>query len=73
MTGNTVTGNRGTGTEAGGIILGRDYGDTAATGNTVTGNTARRNAPADLIDRSGGTNRIADNRCGTSVPGGLCR
>jgi nitrous oxidase accessory protein NosD len=81
--GTTVSGNRVEGNEptlqapiSGGILLasassvgGPDPSDTTVRGNTLGGNT-----PADLVsDGSGDGNRVAGNRCETSVPDGLCK
>lgn len=75
--GNVVTGNRPTGDTAfaGGILLAsaKSVGGADPTGTAVRGNEARSNAPADLVfDGSGSRNRVAANRCGTSMPSGLC-
>ena len=77
VSGNTVTANRPTADSAfaGGILLGsaQSVGGSEATGTVVRDNTSRRNAPADLVfDGSGTANQLAGNRCGTSLPDGLC-
>jgi nitrous oxidase accessory protein NosD len=75
---NTVAGNRPSGetAAAGGIVLAsaKVGGGPDPRGTVVTGNALEDNAPADLIsDASGTSNRIAGNRCQSSVPDGLCR
>jgi hypothetical protein len=75
--GNVVEGNRPAADVpfAGGIVLGSSasYGGVDPSDTAVRGNTARGNAPADLLsDGSGERNVVAGNRCGASVPDGLC-
>ena len=75
--GNTIVGNRPSGetAAAGGIVVasaklggGPDPRDTV-----VSGNELEDNGPADLVsDGSGTTDRIAGNRCASSLPAGLC-
>jgi parallel beta-helix repeat protein len=77
LSGNTITGNRPSGPtaflEGGGVIV-RGLGRAVPKDNAVVGNTILDNRPEDIFwDRSGSGNRFAGNRCGTSVPGGLCR
>jgi len=72
---NSVLGNRGTTPVSGGIVLvsGKFDGGPVSTGNTVKGNTAFRDAPADIVNHSGGRNTFRGNFCAHSMPGGLCR
>jgi nitrous oxidase accessory protein NosD len=65
---NKVIGNRPSGESAfsGGIVV------VNGTDNTVRQNKAFRNAPADLFWNESGTVDFEDNRCRTSIPGGLC-
>jgi hypothetical protein len=72
---NTVLGNRGSTPVSGGIVLvsGESAGGPPSTGNTIKDNTAFRDAPADIVDHSGGTNTFRRNFCKRSMPGGLCR
>ena len=75
--GNTVSGNHPTADTpiVGGIVLvsAGSVGGADPTGTVVRGNTMRGNDPADLVsDGSGSGNRLTENRCGTSVPDGLC-
>jgi nitrous oxidase accessory protein NosD len=77
VAGNTATGNRPSADTmlAGGIVLGSAHsvGGADPTGTVVRGNTLRGNGPADVVfDGSGTANRLAGNRCGTSLPDGLC-
>jgi hypothetical protein len=61
---------------SGGILLGSasSVGGPDPSGTTVRGNTLAGNTHADLLsDGSGDGNRVAGNRCETSVPDGLCR
>jgi parallel beta-helix repeat protein len=72
---NTVLGNRGSTLVSGGIVLasGESAGGPPSNGNTIRDNTAFRDAPADIIDHSGGTNTFRRNFCSRSMPGGLCQ
>jgi hypothetical protein len=75
---NLVEGNRPTADApfSGGIVLGSSasYGGVDPSDTSVRGNTARGNAPADLLsDGTGEGNVVVGNRCGTSVPDGLCK
>ena len=74
---NIVTANRPTGDTAlaGGIVLasGHSVGGADPNRTVVRDNDARGNGPADLVsDGSGTANRVAGNRCVTSLPEGLC-
>jgi nitrous oxidase accessory protein NosD len=79
----TVRANRVEGNEptldapmSGGILLASasSVGGPDPSGTTVRGNVLDGNTPADLLsDGSGDGNRVAGNRCETSVPAGLCR
>lgn len=73
VVGNTPTGDT---AAAGGIVLAsaKVGGGPDPHGTFVTGNVLAENGPADLVtDGSGTANRLAGNRCRTSLPGGLCR
>jgi nitrous oxidase accessory protein NosD len=77
VTDNTVTANRPTADTmlAGGIVLAsaRSVGGADPKGTVVHGNTSRGNGPTDVaFDGSGTGNRVSGNRCGTSLPAGLC-
>jgi parallel beta-helix repeat protein len=71
---NSVLGNRGNTPVSGGIVLvsGQFDGGPPSSGNVIRDNTAFRDAPADIIDHSGGTNTFRRNFCSRSMPGGLC-
>jgi nitrous oxidase accessory protein NosD len=74
---NTVSGNRPSGDTpvAGGIavVSAKSFGGPDPVNDVVRGNRAGGNAPADLVyDGSGHGNRLGGNRCGTSLPDGLC-
>ena len=71
---NAVLGNRGPTPLSGGIVLlnGSMFGAGPSTRNLIRNNTAFRNAPADIIDRSGGRNSFVRNTCGQSVPRRIC-
>jgi len=72
---NAVLNNRGTSAFSGGIVLvsGAPFGGPASSGNTIQRNTAYRNAPADIVDHSGGSNIFRHNFCSSSLPGGHCQ
>jgi hypothetical protein len=72
---NAVLNNRGTTPVSGGIVLlnGKPLGAGPSTRNVVRNNTAYKDAPADIIDRSGGSNTFRNNFCSRSMPSGLCR
>jgi nitrous oxidase accessory protein NosD len=72
---NSVLGNRGGTRVSGGIVVlsGKFDGGPVSTGNTVRGNTAFGDAPADIVNRSGGRNTFRGNFCTRSIPDGLCR
>lgn len=71
---NAVLGNQGNTLVSGGITLlsAAMFHGSAATGNTIKNNTAYRNAPADIVDHSGGHNMFVRNFCTRSMPAGLC-
>lgn len=74
---NSVVGHRataGTDLPAAGLLLLdlTTLGGGPVNGVQVTGNVLRANAPADLLDVSGGTNVIGANRCTISIPAGSC-
>jgi nitrous oxidase accessory protein NosD len=71
---NTVLGNRGSTPVSGGIVLvsGESAGGPPSNDNAIRDNTAFRDAPADIIDHSGGTNTFRRNFCSLSMPAGLC-
>jgi hypothetical protein len=76
---NRVLRNRGTSYYAGGIVLvattlPRANGSYAPSiNNVIVHNRLSRNKPADIVqDKASSPNLIANNRCRTSVPKGLC-
>jgi len=71
---NSVTNNRGRTPVSGGIVLvsGDSMGGPPSSGNTIRNNTAFGDAPADIVDRSGGENTFGTNFCFKSMPSGLC-
>lgn len=71
---NSVLNNRGHTPLSGGIVVlsATAAGGPASTGNAIRQNSAFKNSPADLINRSGGTNSFRGNFCSRSVPDGLC-
>ncbi|MFA1545702.1 nitrous oxide reductase family maturation protein NosD [Actinomadura chokoriensis] len=75
---NIVKENRGRLPYSGGIVLfpgvAPKHGSARpARHNLIKNNVVRRNAPFDLVDKSGSkTNRFRDNKCRTSNPRGLC-
>ncbi|GAA1854194.1 right-handed parallel beta-helix repeat-containing protein [Actinomadura bangladeshensis] len=75
---NVVLGNRGGLPYSGGIVLVPGLASAHRPGrparyNLIDANVVRRNAPFDLVDRSGSkTNRFRHNACRTSNPRGLC-
>jgi nitrous oxidase accessory protein NosD len=75
VTNNSVLGNRGSTPVSGGIVLvsGESDGGPPSSDNIIRNNTAFRDAPADIIDHSGGQNTIRMNFCARSMPAGLCR
>jgi hypothetical protein len=72
---NAVLSNRGSTLVSGGIVLlnGAAVGAGPSTNNIVRNNTAYRDAPADIVNHSGGSNTFRNNFCTRSIPGGLCR
>jgi hypothetical protein len=77
---NEVTGNRGDTLFSGGVVLIATTRPNAggifdaSTNNLVILNTAKGNAPADIVtDDASSRNLILANRCQSSVPSGLCR
>jgi nitrous oxidase accessory protein NosD len=72
---NAVNNNRGRTPVSGGIVLvsGEFDGGPPSSDNTIKHNTAFGDAPADIVDHSGGANTFVGNRCFTSMPDGLCR
>lgn len=73
---NTVSGNSGTQINSGGIVIKSAKaltGGSDPASDTIVGNTASGNQPADLSwDGSGTGVTFVLNRCGTSIPAGLC-
>jgi hypothetical protein len=69
-----VLNNRGNTPFSGGIVLARAFEGAPSTGNRVVNNVAFSNAPADVVNNSGGagTNTFARNRCDRSQPAGFC-
>ncbi|WP_449348825.1 right-handed parallel beta-helix repeat-containing protein [Streptomyces shaanxiensis] len=73
VTGNRVTGNVGTSSLSGGIVLFKSFVGTTSERNRITDNTLDGNAPADLVDTvAGKDNAFAGNTCRASRPAGLC-
>jgi len=77
VTHNTVRGNHGHQINSGGIVVASAARLTHGANpshDTILANTAFNNHPADLIwDGTGRGNRFLRNRCGKSIPRGLCR
>lgn len=75
---NRVSGNAPGGPSAlptGGIVMidTTPFGGTVPTNNRIVDNRLKDNAPVDVFsDGSGSGNRFHENRCSSSVPGGLC-
>jgi hypothetical protein len=71
---NSVLSNRGHTSVSGGIVVlsAKSAGGPASTGNVIRRNSAFKNSPADIINRSGGTNYFRGNYCSRSMPDGLC-
>jgi Right handed beta helix region len=76
VTHNTVRGNHGRQINSGGIVVASAARLTHGANpshDTILANTAFNNHPADLIwDGTGRGNRFLRNRCGKSIPRGLC-
>lgn len=73
VTGNHVTGNAGTSSLSGGIVLFKSFVGTPGERNRITDNTLEGNAPADLVDTdTGHDNTFTGNTCAASRPAGLC-
>ncbi len=72
---NAVLNNRAHTSVSGGIVVlsAKSSGGPASTGNLIKRNTAFKNLPADIINRSGATNTFRGNYCSRSMPDGLCR
>jgi parallel beta-helix repeat protein len=61
---------------AGGIVVAstKPLGGSVASKNRILANHALKNKPADIVwDGQGTGNQFRKNRCGTSVPNGLCQ
>jgi nitrous oxidase accessory protein NosD len=71
---NSVLNNRGHTPVSGGIVVlsAKSAGGPASTGNSIRRNSAFKNSPADIINRSGWRNSFRGNYCSRSVPDGLC-
>lgn len=75
---NRISGNAPGGASAlptGGIVVidTTPFGGTVPTNNRIVDNRLKGNAPVDIFsDGSGSGNRFHENRCASSVPGGLC-
>jgi hypothetical protein len=55
------------------VVSGKDDGGSNPIGNVIARNKLHDNSPYDIwYDGSGKNNDFADNRCGSSSPGGLC-
>jgi hypothetical protein len=74
VAGNVITGNVPSAETAfsGGVVVATGIGGTPPTGNEVHGNTVLHNQPDLVWDGSGTGNAFQGNRCGSSVPDGLC-
>ncbi|WP_416371236.1 nitrous oxide reductase family maturation protein NosD [Streptomyces sp. MB09-01] len=71
--GNSIRGNVGASPLSGGILLFKSFVGATNTDNVIEDNVVRDNQPADLANQGTGTgNRFEGNRCGTSVPAGMC-
>ncbi|MFJ6760090.1 nitrous oxide reductase family maturation protein NosD [Streptomyces sp. NPDC091273] len=71
--GNSIRGNVGASPLSGGILLFKSFVGATNTDNVIQDNVVRDNQPADLANQGTGTgNRFVGNRCGTSVPAGMC-
>ncbi|MEU9163369.1 right-handed parallel beta-helix repeat-containing protein [Streptomyces sp. NPDC048424] len=70
---NSIRGNVGASPLSGGILLFKSFVGATNTDNVIQDNVVRDNQPADLANQGTGTgNRFVGNRCGTSVPAGMC-
>jgi hypothetical protein len=71
---NSVANNRGKTPVSGGIVVvsADSMGGPPSFGNLIRNNTAFGDAPADIVDRSGGKNTFGQNFCFKSMPSGLC-
>jgi parallel beta-helix repeat protein len=71
---NSTFSNRGHTSVSGGIVVlsAKSAGGPASTDNVIIRNSAFKNSPADIINRSGATNSFRGNYCSRSIPGGLC-
>lgn len=71
---NLIRGNVGSTPLSGGIVLFKSFVGALNTGNAINDNEVLDNKPADLANRdtTGTGNTFARNRCGTSVPAGMC-
>ncbi|MFJ7590216.1 nitrous oxide reductase family maturation protein NosD [Streptomyces sp. NPDC097617] len=70
---NSIRGNVGASPLSGGILLFKSFVGATNTDNVIQDNVVRDNKPADLANQGTGTgNRFLNNRCGTSVPAGMC-
>ncbi|MFE5808739.1 nitrous oxide reductase family maturation protein NosD [Streptomyces sp. NPDC056491] len=70
---NSIRGNVGASPLSGGILLFKSFVGATNTDNVIRDNVVRDNKPADLANQGTGTgNRFVNNRCGSSVPAGMC-
>ena len=71
---NLIRGNVGATPLSGGIVLFKSFVEDVNTNNSVSDNEVMGNKPADLAnqDTTGTGNTFTRNRCGTSVPAGMC-
>jgi hypothetical protein len=75
VSGNMVTGNVGSQTTSGGIVLlsAAPFGGLDEGWDTISGNSAHGNQPANILwDEQGTDVTFTGNSCGTSVPAALC-
>lgn len=71
---NAIYNNRGKTLLSGGVVLqsAKPFGGPVSSGNTIRNNTLFGDAPADIVDHSGGVNTIRGNFCTRSIPAGFC-
>ncbi|MGW7457699.1 right-handed parallel beta-helix repeat-containing protein [Streptomyces sp. NPDC054797] len=70
---NSIRGNVGSSPLSGGILLFKSFVGAQNTDNVIRDNVVQDNQPADLANQGTGTgNEFLRNKCGTSVPAGMC-
>ncbi|QNS03342.1 right-handed parallel beta-helix repeat-containing protein [Streptomyces xanthii] len=73
VAGNRVEDNVGEAPMSGGIVLAKNFKNALNQRNAIRDNVVVRNGTADLaVQDDGEGNTFRDNRCATSLPGGLC-